>query len=103
MDGSLMGLDWKQLSAMLGPALQQELSKLPQPLQQALRETESYVTLKGNHIEVDVRFREDDPQAEKIKGLLLNSLMDAIPNVVKMFGCRAFARKLKEDENGPDE
>lgn len=103
MDGSLMGIDWKQLSTMVGPALQQELNKLPPEAQQALHETEAYVTLRGNRIDVDVRFREEDPHAEKIKGLLLNSLIDAIPYVIKMFGCRAFARKMKEEESGPDE
>ena len=100
MDGSISGIDWKQLSTMIGPALQQELNKLPPEAGQALRETETYVTLRGNRIDVDVRFREEDEGAERIKGLLLNSLIEAIPYVIKMFGCRAFARKIKEDEDG---
>jgi len=100
MAGSLMGIDWKQLGAILGPALQQELSKLPAEAQRALRETGAYVTLKGNHIDIDIRFTEGDEGAEKTKGLLLNSLIDAIPHVIKMFGCRAFARTLRNEEGG---
>ena len=100
MEGSLMGIDWKQLGAMLGPALQQELSKLPAEAQRALRETGTYVTLQANHIDIDIRFTEGDEGAEKIKGLLLNSLIDAIPQVIKMFGCRTFARKLEGGGNG---
>ena len=91
-------MDWKQLFGMMGPALQQQLSQLPPGAQQALRETAAYVIQDGNFITLDIRFNEENPQAEKARDILLKSLMDAIPQVVKMFGCRALVKIEKQEE-----
>lgn len=99
MDGSL-GLDWKQMGVMLRPAVQQEMAKLPPEVQAAFRATGVYVTQDGNRIDLEVRFSEGDVAADKVKDFVLNSLMNALPEVVKMLGARAFVRKLKEDESG---
>lgn len=94
MDGGLSGIDWKQLSAMVGPALQQKIGELPPAAQRSLHETGAYVTLQGDSIHVDIRFTEEDGDAETTKAILLSSLIDAIPHVIKIFGCRVFVRKI---------
>ncbi|MFC1910286.1 hypothetical protein ACFLXC_03200 [Chloroflexota bacterium] len=99
----MIGMDWKQLGAMLGPAVQQQLSQLTPQARQALRETEAYITHRGSFIGIDLRFREENPEAEKARDTLTVSLLDAIPQVVKMLGCRAFIKVVKEEERGPDE
>ena len=91
-------MDWKQLFDMVGPALQQQLNQLPPGAQQALRETAAYVIQDGNFITLDIRFNEENPQAEKARDILLKSLMDTIPQVVKMFGCRALVKIEKQEE-----
>ncbi len=99
MDGSL-NIDWKQLSMMIGPEVQEQMRQRLTPAQlRTLRETEVYVTQAGNQIRLEARFREDDENADQmVKGFLLNSLAGAMPQVAKVFGCRALFRKLKEDE-----
>jgi len=96
-------MDWKQLGMMLRPAVQQEMAKLPMEVQEAFRATGAYITQNGNRIDLEVRFSEGDATADKVKGFVLNSLMDALPEVVKMLGARAFVRKLKEGEDGPEQ
>lgn len=90
-----MAINWQQLSVMVGPALQQQLRQLPPEAQRAIRETGVYVTQDGNFIDVDARFKEGDSDAEKARDILLKALMDAIPQVIKMFGCRVFTRTMK--------
>jgi adenine-specific DNA methylase len=99
MDGSL-NIDWTTLSTMIGPEVQERMRQRLTPGQlQVLRETEVYVTQAGNQIRLEARFREDDENADQmVKGFLLNSLAGAMPQVAKVFGCRALFRKLKEDE-----
>jgi hypothetical protein len=98
MDPGLMPIDWKQLFTTVGPAIQQILQQQLTPEQlQALRETEVYVTQRGKEISVDVRFREDDPNADAIvQRLVVSGLANAMPQVAKVFGCRALFRKLEE-------
>ena len=96
----MLGMDWKELDKMLGPAVQQQLNQLPPEARQALRETEAYITQDGNFISLDLRFNEENPEAEKARDLLIKSLMEATPQVVKMLGCRAFVRKLKGEGSG---
>ena len=101
MDGNLnLGINWSQLSTMVGPALQQELSQKLSPQQlQALYETEAFITQQGSRISVDIKFKETDADTDAvIKSLLIDGLMRAIPQVIKMFRVRAFARKLEEDD-----
>jgi len=96
MDPSLMPIDWKQLFTTIGPTVQQMLQQKLTPAQlQALRETEVYVTQQGREISMEVRFREDDPNADAIvQGLVVNGMANAMPQVAKVFGCRALFRKL---------
>ena len=106
MDGTLnLGMDWSQLSAMAGPALQKELSQKLSPQQlQALHETEAYITQQGCRISVDIKFKAPDEDTEAvIKNLLLGGLMRATPQLIKMFHVRTFARKLEEEGAGPQD
>ena len=97
-------MDWKQLFEMMGPAVQQWLNQLPPEQRQALRETAAYIVQNGNSIHIDLRFNEENPQAEKARDTLTQGLMNATPQVVKMFGCRAFVKIVKEEEeSGRDE
>lgn len=91
-------MDWKQLFDTVGPMLRQQLSQLPPGAQQALRETAVYITQDGNFITLDIRFNEENPEAEKARDVLLKSLMDAIPQVVKLFGCRSLVKIEKREE-----
>ncbi len=91
-------MDWKQLFEMMGPAVQQQINQLPPEARQALRETAAYITQDGNSIHLDLRFNEENPQAEKARDTLSQGLMNAIPQVVKMFGCRSLVRIVKEEE-----
>ena len=104
MDGDLnLGINWSQLSTMVGPALQQQLSQKLSPQQlQALYETEAFITQQGSRISVDIKFKETDADTDAvIKSLLLDGLMRAIPQVIKMFRVRTFARKLEEEDAVP--
>ena len=106
MDGNLnLGINWSQLSTMVGPALQQELSQKLSPQQlQALYETEAFITQQGSRISVDIKFKETDADTDAvIKSLLLGGLMRAIPQVIKMFRVRTFARKLEEEGTVPQD
>ncbi len=96
-DGNFMGMDFKRMIEMLGPAVQQRLSQMPPKARQALRETEVYITQQGVQINVNIRFREGDENAEKVKGILMESLMGSMPLVIKMVGSRAFVKKIKEE------
>ena len=103
MDGNLnLGINWGQLSTMVGPALQEELSQKLSPQQlQALYESEAFITQQGCRISVDIKFKETDADTDAvIKSLLLGGLMRAIPQVIKMFRVRTFARKLEEEDAG---
>jgi hypothetical protein len=100
MDGNLMGIDWKHLGAMLRPAVEQEMSKLPPGVQAAFRATGAYITREGSHIDLEIRFTEGDATADKVKDFVLGSLMDALPEVVKILGARAFVRRLQGGANG---
>ncbi len=93
----MLGMDWKQIFALMEPAVQRELNKLPPDARQALRETEVYITQGRNTIHLDLRFNEENPKAKESRDTLSKSLMGAIPEVVKVFGCRAFAKTLKEE------
>ena len=97
-------MDWKQLFEMMGPAVQQQLNQLSPEARQALRETAAYITQDGNSIHLDLRFNEENPQAEKARDTLAQGLMNATPQVVKMFGCRSLVRVVKkeEEESGRD-
>ena len=100
----MLGMDWKQLFEMMGPAVQQQLNQLSPEARQALRDSEAYITQDGNSIHIDLRFNEENPQAEKARDTLTQGLMNATPQVVKMFGCRAFVKIVKEEEeSGRDE
>jgi hypothetical protein len=99
----MLGVDWKQLFEMMGPALQQQLGQLPPEARQALRDSVAYITQHGNSIHIDLRFNEENPQAEKARDTLAQGLMSATPQVVKMLGCRAFVKILKEEEERHDE
>lgn len=95
-----MGMDWKQLMAMAGPMIQQQINQFPPETRTALRETAVYITRDGDMINLDVRFKEGDKSAEQMRGLLLNTLMDAIPQVVKIFGCRVLVKQVKTESKG---
>jgi len=99
----MLGMDWKQLFEMMGPAVQQQLNQLPPEARQALRDSEAYITQDGNSIHIDLRFNEENPQAEKARDTLTQGLMNATPQVVKMLGCRAFIKILKGEEERYDE
>lgn len=88
----MAGIDWKRMGAMIGPALQQELGRFPPEAQAALRGTGVYVTRDGSGINVEARSRQGDADAEKMRKLLLDNLVEAIPQVIKMFGCRVFIK-----------
>jgi hypothetical protein len=64
-------------------------------VQTAFRTTEAYITQKGNRIELEIRFQEGDAVAGQVKDFVLNNLMGAMPQVVKMLSARAFVRKLE--------
>jgi hypothetical protein len=100
MDGSLAGIDWKHLGTMLRPAVQAEMAKLPQEVQAAFRATGAYITQNGSRIELEIRFTEGDEVASKVKDFVLNNLMNALPEVVKMVGARAFVKILKGGASG---
>jgi len=99
----MLGMDWKQLFEMMGPAVQQQLNQLAPEARQALRDSEAYITQDGSSIHIDLRFNEENPQAEKARDTLTQGLMNATPQVVKMLGCRAFIKILKEEEERHDE
>ena len=99
----MLGMDWKQLFEMMGPAVQQQLNQLAPEARQALRDSEAYITQDGSSIHIDLRFNEENPQAEKARDILTQGLMNATPQVVKMLGCRAFVKILKEEEERHDE
>lgn len=99
----MIGMDWKQLFEMMGPAVQQQLNQLPPEARQALRDSEAYITQSGNSIHIDLRFNEKNPQAEKARDTLTQGLMNATPQVVKMLGCRAFVKIVREEERNHDE
>ncbi len=99
----MLGMDWKQLFEMMGPAVQQQLNQLAPEARQALRDSEAYITQDGSSIHIDLRFNEENPQAEKARDTLTQGLMNATPQVVKMLGCRAFVKILKEEEERHDE
>jgi len=94
----MLGMDWKQLFEMMGPAVQQQLNQLAPEARQALRDSEAYITQDGSSIHIDLRFNEENPQAEKARDTLTQGLMTATPQVVKMLGCRAFVKILKKEE-----
>ena len=94
----MLGMDWKQLFEMMGPAVQQQLNQLAPEARQALRDSEAYITQDGNSIHIDLRFNEENLQAEEARDTLTQGLMNAIPQVVKMLGCRAFVKILKKEE-----
>ena len=94
----MLGMNWKELGNMLGPAVQQQLNQLAPEARQALRDSEAYITQDGNSIHIDLRFNEENLQAEEARDTLTQGLMNAIPQVVKMLGCRAFVKILKKEE-----
>ena len=94
----MLNMDWKQLFAMVGPAVNQELNKLPPEARQSLRETEVYITQDSDSIHLDLRFNEKNPKSKESRDTLSKSLMSAIPEVVKVFGCRAFVKIDKYEE-----
>jgi len=101
MDGSLTSIDWRQLGMMLRPAVQYEMSRLPPDVQAAFHATEVYITQQGNRIDMEIRFKEGDATANRVKDFVLSSLMAALPEVVKILAARAFVRKPKrEDKDG---
>jgi hypothetical protein len=102
MDRSLGGIDWKMIGGMLRPAMQQEIAKLPAEVQASFRETAAYITQKGNRIDLEIRFAEGSVTADRVKDFVLNNLMNALPEVIKMLGGRALVRKLKEGETYGD-
>jgi len=72
--------------------------KLTSAQLQALRETEVFVTQQGSEILVKIRFREEDPNADAIvQRLVVNGMANAMPQVAKVFGCRALFRRMKEE------
>ncbi len=96
-------MDWKQLVEMMWPVVQQQLNQLTPEARQALHDSEAYITQEGNFIYIDIRFNEENPQAEKARDTLTQGLMNAIPQVVKLLGCRAFVNIVKDEESEQDE
>lgn len=93
MDGSM---NWEQVFNMLKPAVEAEMAKLPAEVQTAFRTTEAYITQRGNRIDLEIKFKEGDTVADKVKDFVLSNLIGAMPQVVKMLNARAFVRKLEE-------
>jgi len=83
-----MELNQKWLRQMLQKAFFQKLSELPPEAKTALEKTQVDLVRHPNRIEIVIDSR-GDPDVERIKDILLDSLLPPLTQVITFFGCQA--------------